>query len=181
VYRFAFSGHAPLVTALESLALSPDAAGRFAGLPAGLRPLSFSIETDLVEQLRRESDEVRDMLTTRGPRENGADRDDSRGKQRFLPEAAGGEIGAKGGAAFPYRAPGKTAMAEFTASLDGTDRAALEALAEGAGIDETEAERINAAFNGRFGDLLVVYEAGKPSISGEYLSILKASWKSQSG
>ena len=95
-----------------------------------------------------------------------------------MPEAAGGE--AKGTSASPCRIPDKMAMAEFTASLSGADIAALGALIEDGDIGDLEAERINAAFNGRFGDLLVVYEGGKPSIPGEYLSILKA-WKSRNG
>jgi hypothetical protein len=176
VFHFGFSGHVPLVSTLESLVLNPDSAGLFAGSPAG--EFSFNLETDLLAELRRESDEVRELLTTRELRETGPGREDSRNERRFLPEAAGGE--AKGTSATPCRIPDKMAMAEFTASLSGADIAALGALIEDGDIGDLEAERINAAFNGRFGDLLVVYEGGKPSIPGEYLSILKA-WKSRNG
>jgi hypothetical protein len=180
VYRFGFSGHAPLVSALESLARNPDSAQLFAGFSAG--EFSFNVETDILAELRRESDEVRELLTAREPREKGPDREDSRDgvERRLLPEAADEGAGAKDAAVSPYRIPDKTAMAEFAASLSQADLAALEALIGGGDIGDLEAERINAAFNGRFGDLLVVYEAGVPSIPGEYLTILKA-WKSRNG
>jgi hypothetical protein len=64
-------------------------------------------------------------------------------------------------------------MKEFIAGLEGAERNAFTALLEGKTISELDADRINEIFNGRFGDLLVEYRDGKPSIMEEYRSILK--------
>jgi hypothetical protein len=167
VYRFGFSGHPPLAAALEGLALNPDSVQ----LPIGLRPLSFSLETDLVEELRRESDEVRELLTKNGPAETPPP------KVRLLdppfrPAAFSGKP--------RYTAPDPALMKEFIRSLSGADQNALALLVDGKEIGEADAEKINAEFNGRFGDLLVVYEDGRPSIPDEYLSILKE-WRFHGG
>jgi hypothetical protein len=174
VYRFSFSGHRPLVSALEDLALNPGSTE----LPAGARPPSFSLETNLVGELRRESDEVREMLAKNGTPENPSPKTALVNAAKRLPPRSGSFPGEQ---TPRYAAPDSALMEKFILSLSGAEQNALALLLDGKDIGEAEADRINAAFNGRFGDLLVVYEDGRPSIPNEYLSILKTSWKFHEG
>jgi hypothetical protein len=164
VCRFDFSDHPPLASALESLALNPDSAA--AGLPIGERPLSFSLETDILEELRRESNEVRELLTTDGLAKGPSETPPPKAAP-FRPSALLNEKTPR------YTAPDPALMKQFIRSLSGADQNAVALLLDGGEIGEEEAERINVEFNSRFGDLLIVYEGGRPSIPDEYLSILK--------
>jgi hypothetical protein len=162
VYRGAFSSHKPLVDFLSAVFLDP-LSNPLPGARSPRQPLT--LEGELLEKLRRESNEVRELLKTQeGPEDRKPFNEDNR---RLLPNR--------------YRAPGKTAMGEFIASLSRPDYHTLEALIQGETIGDMEADTINRAFNDLFGDLLIVYQGDVPSISGEYLSILKESWRSPEG
>jgi hypothetical protein len=178
VFAPRFSAHGPLLTELEKIALNPGAAA----LPLGERPFSISLEEELLDELRRESDELRDMLRT----ENGTEEPGV-----FMLPAAGGALrgGAPlggdaenensfeaGGGAPPRTKFTASALEEFAASLSGAERKALGDFAAGGTIEHLEADALNGAFAGRFGDLLIVYDGEKPSISEEYASIL-TTWK----
>jgi hypothetical protein len=174
VYRAAFSFHKPLVDFLSAL-FSDPLSNPLPGARASPEPLS--LEGELLEELRRESDEVRELLKTR---ETAPDRENpvNRETRRLLSRRAGQE---DPGARPLYHVPGEGAMEDFLAALPEEERGALGSLIEGRGIGPMEADTINEAFTRRFGDLLILYEGAAPSISGEYLSILKKSWKFPGG
>lgn len=165
VFAPRFSVHAPLLAELEKLALNPAAAD----LPLGERPFSISLEEELLDELRRESDEVRDMLKT----EDGAPFSLPGVPGLPAPPAPAAQAAPPGGL---HAKPAVSAMEEFIASLSAAERKGLGALAAGGTIGHLEADAVNSAFAGRFGDLLIVYDGEKPSISEEYVSILTA-WK----
>jgi hypothetical protein len=162
VYRPGFSSHRPLIDLLSALALDP-ASNPLPGVQARLAPLS--LESELLEELRKESDAVREILKTDGT----------------LPF----EVQPSGrlpvpGPALPgpaYMPPDRSAMAEFVSALDETLREALRNMVTDTTVSETSIDAINGAFLERFGDLLIGTGPGGPSISAEYEAILKSLWQ----
>jgi hypothetical protein len=208
VYRPGFVSHRPLVTVLSELFLHPGSTP-LDGVEARLRPLT--LEGELLEELRRESDAVRDILASSpaGPSHHSggdsppasapAGRTLSSGRPS-LPEAPQGGAScmapdrAAGSAPRPgvsytmpdqadgsaptqgtsYTVPTRADLEEFIAALGTRERAALRSVAGAFAepVTDMEVDAVNAAFNERFGDLLIEITSEGPSISREYRSIL---------
>jgi hypothetical protein len=166
-----FSEHRPFLEVLRQLVLNPGELRLSFGLDRAFKQVS--LEQELLNELRRESDEVRELLKSpdiRGepldPPFQGKPPEQNPGK--YLPPPA-------------YTAPASEDMRAFLAKLDGAERAALMRISAKAGTDRgigaLLVDRINAAFEERFHDLLIVEDnGGNPSISEEYRSILHGSW-----
>jgi hypothetical protein len=185
VYWTGFTSHRPLLDILSGLFLDPRT-NPLHGLEAHLHPLT--LEGELLEELRRESDAVRDILKTET---GGAPQDPGEGPRRIR-----GSPSAKQRPALPsetahrdreartrppensYVAPDRADLEEFIAVLGTQERSALRNIAQGDGAAVTDmtVDAINGAFNKRFGDLLVEISGEGPSISPEYRSILP-SWE----
>jgi hypothetical protein len=192
VFRPGFASHRPLVTVLSELFLNPGS-GPLEGVDARLRPIT--LEGELVEELRRESDAVRDMLATPSGGTAHHSGDSRSGPPGGVPStglspvlslpppeisraAAERESGLPRDA--PYTAPDRTALGEFIAALGTRERAVLRRIAgvsaEPVRVTDMDIDAVNAAFNERFGDLLIETTPEGPSISEEYRSIL-SSWE----
>ncbi|MDR2181827.1 MAG: hypothetical protein LBN92_04010 [Treponema sp.] len=168
----AFSTHRPLIETLGALArdtgANPLSGGRLG------RPIS--LEAELIESLRGESDAVRDLLsvdaahTAKSARPRGGIKNKTQAKQLAPP---------------PYHKPDRSAIDDFMRGLDGEQRGIVIRLLDGNGARESGlamgVDSVNAAFEARFGDLLVDTGASgsenRYSISAEYRTILTA-WKS---
>jgi hypothetical protein len=175
VFWPAFSAHRPLIDTLAALArdtgANPLSGGRMG------RPVS--LEAELIESLRRESDEVRDLLSVDDAKTKSA-RPRHGGENRAKPKQL---------AFSAYRKPDPSSMGAFMRSLDGDQRGVVMSLLDGNGPAresgfEMRVDEINTAFEARFGDLLVDTNAPDSesgySISAEYKTILM-SWKSPGG
>jgi hypothetical protein len=181
----AFSNHKPLTELLSGLVLDPEKQRLALGVP----PRGINLEEELLDQLRRESDEVRELL--KGPAYGEAPGEQGRPETRRIKEVRtlpdSGKLG-------KYLPPGGDEIGAFLAGLDGGERAALRGLLEAEGFSGVEGgmtayriDRINTAFEERFHDLLIVenpgdsgfhegdpgYHKWNPSISEEYRSILQ--------
>ncbi|MDR1307097.1 MAG: hypothetical protein LBK74_05955 [Treponema sp.] len=197
VYRPGFVSHRPLVAVLSELFLHPGSSP-LEGVEARLRPLT--LEGELLEELRRESDAVRDMLAasaSAAPHHPGGDPPPaaapagrlSPGRSSLPPEApppgasytapnrADGSAPTQGAS---YTIPTRADLEEFIAALGTRERAVLLRVAgispEPVQVTDMDVDAVNAAFNERFGDLLIETTAEGPSISREYRSIL-SSWE----
>jgi len=201
VYRPGFTSHKPLADILSALALEPGT-NPLPGVKARLHPLS--LENELLEELRQESDAVRELLKSdeydreisekrftqrRGGAED-AKKNEKRGFIEDLTQRHCGteeEIGFNNSLLTAYMPPDKTALEEFAASLAETERNALKiiiqrmknknALSGSGGISELTIDAINAAFYERFKDILIETGSAEPSISAEYKAILEE-WES---
>ncbi|MDR1389464.1 MAG: hypothetical protein LBJ31_05750 [Treponema sp.] len=150
----AFSSHNALVETLAALARDTGAnplSGKRIGRP-------ISLETELIESLRRESDEVRGMLHN---------------ESAYVSPPPRARA-----PALSYRKPDAASIERFMEHIDNADRARVIMLLEGhdnkSGISEMDIDRINEAFEAGFGDLLV----DGYSITDEYRTILEE-WKSR--
>jgi hypothetical protein len=179
-YWVSFSSHKPLTATLAALARNPEGTLLSFGVDRPRKPLS--LEQELIEELRRESGEVRELL--KGPEPAG-------------PQESGGGASKKGPLKFPgaeavkklppppsYLIPRGEEILRFLAELGEGERSVLKLLldSENRGADSPRPaalliDRINAGFEERFHDLLVLEDSGgNPSIPEEYRSILQESW-----
>jgi hypothetical protein len=169
-YWVSFSNHRALTDILDKLARNPEAVRLSFGLGKTRRTLS--LEQELLEELRKESDEVRELLKTQdaGTRPESPRRPALKEPLLLAPA---------------YRAPDSTEIKTFLAGLSGGERAALESLLKDRADAETSPgpapandfiiDSINAAFETRFHDLLIETDPG-PSISRDYRTILQEAW-----
>jgi hypothetical protein len=161
-----FSSHKPLIEALSALALNPLASP----LPGvKIRPRPLGLEGELVEELRRESEEVRDLLKTGAPEEAPP--------RRERPAAKGLSGPGYGFSGLKLTGPpvlSRSVLEDFLAGLGDTERDALRKIVTnaGGGVPDLIVNGINEAFYGRFGDILVESSPAGPSISAGYGSIL---------
>jgi len=177
-YRPDFSSHKPLLDVMSALALQPEI-NPLPGVEARLHPLS--LENELLEELRKESDAVRDILKPEYDADDGADGRTRAGRtRRSLPNAAVPETDAPQAAltAPAYTSPGSATLAEFIASLEETQRSVIRSIAASAydarnGGADAAIDDINSAFYERFGDLLIETGPDGASISAEYQAILR--------
>ena len=137
--------------------------------------------------LRRESDDVRELLKTETLQpelfETHTEHSVQKPRKRtglLLPATS-------------YTVPDEAAFREFLSELDEKSRRALEIIGGGSGSTAQQALRelalengtmpallvdmINTAFEGRFGDLVIENSSDGPSIPQEYQSILKRLWE----
>jgi hypothetical protein len=174
VLRPGFSSHKALRDILSALTLTPEQ-NPLPGIKTRLHHLS--LENELLEELRKESDEVREMLTLEG---------DLYGEQNsFLRnQSSAGTHAQKRIENQPkvfsepvYIPVNKAAFADFFASLGKPEQNALKSIIqtiqEPADITETAIDNINAAFYEQFGDLLIETCREVPSISAEDAVILE--------
>jgi hypothetical protein len=174
-FRPAFSSHPPLIEILSALALDPETNP----LPGAiLRPRPLNMEEELIEELRRESDTVRDLLTID---EAAAEMKKKPPRKRMLPPP---DITVPERPGFTK--PDPAALETFAASLGEAERRALKHIAANGEhaapdisglIPDAVIDAVNEAFNRRFGDLLIETGPEGPSISGEYQAILRE-WES---
>jgi len=182
VYRPGFSSHKPLIDILSALALEPEN-NPLPGVKARLHPLS--LENELLEELRQESDAVRDILKTEVHDSFTDISDPFEGEGAEAPRrfSRAGNSGAgtyeppkkllPGITETAYIPPDKTALAEFIASLGEAEREVLKNIAQGSAqpVSDAAIDAINGAFYERFGDLLIETGLEGPSISEEYRDI----------
>ena len=183
VLRPGFSVHKPLLDILAALTLTPDR-NPLPGVKARLHPLS--LENELLEELRKESDEVREMLTPedyslneQSSASSGRNHAGSCRQKRIEhhPETLDKSTLSESA----YIPVNKTTLAKFIASLEAIDQKALESIIQTAhdpastttGVSDTTIDKINAAFYKHFGDLLIETGRKGPSISDEYAVILE--------
>ncbi|MCL1815824.1 MAG: hypothetical protein FWG27_08420 [Treponema sp.] len=170
IYRPGFSSHKPLIDILSALALAPET-NPLPGVKTRLHPLS--LENELLEELRQESDAVRDILKPDKDLFNDTSQNfrDGPGTARTTaPKAALPET-----ALLTYIPPGKETLTEFINSLEETEWYILQHIARGMyniPVSETIIDAINSAFYEQFGDLLIETGPEGPSISAEYRAIL---------
>jgi hypothetical protein len=186
----AFSQHQCLIDTLGSLARdtgsNPLSGGRLG------RPVS--LEAELIASLRRESDQVRDLLSIDGV--------DKSTKTRTRPREAKTKPRELASPKSAYHKPDPASLADFMQSMNGDERAVIESLLAEARDSSALREKmresgtsnadkntrgfemlvdnINAAFERRFGDLLIesnAFDNSGYSISAEYGTIL-SKWKS---
>ena len=186
VFRPGFLSHKPLLDILSALALEPDK-NPLPGVKARLNPLS--LENELIEELRKESDEVREMLKLEDNLFEGqtpAFRSTKRAglrrqarieqKQNTLNESNYSETA--------YTPVNKITLMEFIGSLKDTEQNLIKNIMQGAhtsknhSVSDTDIDAINVAFYEQFGDLLIETapdhdKSPAPSIFAEYAAILK--------
>ena len=178
VYRPGFSSHKPLLNILSALALEPEK-NPLSGVR--IRPHPLNLENELLEELRRESDAVREILKTAESIQAEKNRSPFRNypKRHALPEAEqpAGTVNKPVTAYIPLD---KAALGEFFASLKENERAAVQNLIEKKDLfsnnqsaSETLIDTINFAFYDQFGDLLIETGPKGPSINAEYEAILE--------
>lgn len=179
LYRPPFSSHEPLIEALSVLALGGNP---LPGVEGRRRPLS--LEGELVESLRRESDAVRKLLASDPPQEGaGPCKTGGDGAKPIRPGEwplrvlSGGSSAVPASSAPPFTAPDTAALKKFIASLTEKERRALSIIGgggtpEGKAVSDSVIDAVNEAFNGYFGDLLIETGPNGPSISAEYAAIL---------
>jgi hypothetical protein len=161
-YRPDFSSHKPLIEILSALTLKQKK-NPLPGIKVRLHPLS--LENELLEELRKESDAVREILKQ--------EEDDlftvniAQKKIMFEPNNAA------------YYQPDQKTLEAFVASLEDTERHAvfyIAGLQSGetaqAQISAAVIDSINSAFYEQFGDLLIETGGERPSINAEYTAIL---------
>jgi hypothetical protein len=181
VYRPGFSSHKPLIDILSALALEPGI-NPLPGVKARLHPLS--LENELLEELRQESDAVRELLKSDDYDQAAHNHEVSRGNKLLnRPETPGTSVVCML-TDNAYTPPDKTALLEFIDSLGEMERNALKSIAQwmkdrtalpGSGsISDGTIDTINAAFYEQFKDILIETGGTEPSISAEYEAILGA-------
>jgi len=162
VYRPGFSSHRPLLDILSALALEPER-NPLPGVKARLHPLS--LENELLEELRQESDAVREILKTEAsdtekPNARNPHTGTFQPQRIFLPP------------------PEKLQLADFIALLEETEREVIKHIAQGSAqpVSDAAIDAINGAFYERFGDLLIETGPEGPSISVEYKEYLSTDY-----
>jgi hypothetical protein len=183
VYRPGFSSHKPLIGILSALALEPGI-NPLPGVKARLHPLS--LENELLEELRQESDAVRELLKSDEYDQAAHNHGVSRGNKLLnRPETPCSSVVENYRLTDnAYTPPDKTALLEFIDSLGETERNALKSITQrmkdrpalpGSGsVPDGTIDAINAAFYERFKDILIETGSTEPSISAEYEAILGA-------
>jgi hypothetical protein len=173
-HRPGFTRHLPLLEICAAIALEPES-NPLPGVRARLHPVN--LENELLEELREESDAVREILkteTTGVSFDFTSNNTNKLQELRLLPERP----------ALGYAPPDKNALGEFLSLLDDAGKDLIKALnRNNAGTEDasfliTEAaiDAVNDAFYASFGDLLIETGHDGPSISGEYQAILQ-SWE----
>ncbi|MCL1927533.1 MAG: hypothetical protein FWG07_01905 [Treponema sp.] len=177
VLRPGFSTHKPLIDILAALTLTPEC-NPLPGVKTCLHPLS--LENELLEELRKESNAVREMLTMEDYSLNGQNsvyhgrnRAGSHRPKRIehQPKALNQST---------YIPVDKINLTKFITSLGTVNRKALESIIRAAhdpalkhtDISDTTIDEINSAFYEQFGDLIIEIGSEEPSISAEYAVIL---------
>lgn len=177
--RPGFTVHRPLLEIFSALALEPET-NPLPGVKARLHPIN--LENELLEELRVESDAVREILKSEISDFSGNEfsRNDSpRGiragafieSKRLLPEKP----------APGYAPPEKSAIEEFISLLDEPGKNCIKSVAYGDAsggslpsfVSEAAIDAVNGAFYDAFGDLLIETGPDGPSISAEYKAILQ--------
>ena len=171
VLRPGFLSHQPLLTILAALALEPEK-NPLPGIKTRLYPLS--LENELIEELRRESNEVREMLT---PEDNLCERQTPVLYRQARIEYKQKEAHHSDTAYSPVN---KRTLLEFMGTLNDTDRNLIKSIMQGTHhpVPDTAIDIINSAFFGQFGDLLIetapnLHKLTAPSIYAEYAAILE--------
>jgi hypothetical protein len=166
VYRPGFSSHKPLIEILSALALKPED-NPLPGVKARL--YSLSLENELLEELRKESDAVREILK----QEDGEPAAAHAAQKALAFNETNNAV---------YNPPDKKNMEAFVALLGDAERQSLFYMAglrnhgyETAheDISDPVIDTINSAFYEQFGDLLIETGGERPSINAEYAAILE--------
>jgi hypothetical protein len=176
--RPGFTSHRPLLEICAALALEPET-NPLPGVRARLHPIN--LENELLEELRLESDAVREILKSETAEFaadfNGNEFDSPRGTRAsaFIEQAFFLAESPTTG----YAPPDKLKLFEFLSSLDEAEKKLIRTLArndtgtQNALFSEAAIDAVNGAFYNAFGDLLIETGHTGPSISAEYQAILQ--------
>ena len=163
--RPAFSSHKPLLDILAALALEPEE-NPLPALKTSIKALS--LENELLEELRKESDAVREMLKQEEGPSYIYENPSSRTKHPRLQKTINLIPHQK------YERPDKKTFLDFLFSLGEAESETIKNIMHGkaAAAADTQIDTVNEIFFAQFGDILIETGTNSPSISSEYLGIL---------